>query len=655
MTNAMPPAEDSRRAPEGAPTQIVGQDGHEQSRRGLVPEELIGSTIDNYRVESILGQGGFGSVFKARDVKLDRPVALKFLHEPHDAKISAQFEKEAKAVAALSKHPSIVQIFAWGIFQGQTYLVLEYVEDSCTARLKAAQDGMSPAVALRIAAECAAALQFAHDHGILHRDIKPANILLEKEDGRAKIADFGLAKFYEDWESTRSGSITGSPTYMSPEQTRGESVDPRTDVYSLGASLYVLLCGEPPYPPGTVMEVLAMVSNNKVAPLRERRPDLPEAVLDVVEKAMAHHPDQRFGSAGEMTLALQGTIRSLEGSAEETTHLVNTNPQRSVSLSSSGQRSLLSEDTIRFVSQRIGPAKMGNRYVCERCGSEVSRGLARGRSKVFCEACQEALTAPPENVPESAVRLDKAKYLEGLFFRFLANPGGSADSVATVDTPATLGSVARLPKDFLDVHPYREALARRIDQLPANSAAAFTYKVDTGGKWSFGKSRKQRFIAAAYTPLDQLLEEGYIFKPADAAVLNTIQDWVQRLDTPGPVVAFSPTGWEETLEPPRDTALVSPGRHGGWVFRENFSDEAMRDLLARSFEERTDKARVAKCAEAALNAPVANFPLSARGVAQRDALPLHVVTEAFRLAADQHRGYIFCPDPDRDDWLLDRH
>jgi len=282
------------------------------------PDSLVGSRIGHYHVLSLLGRGGFGAVYKARDSKLDRLVALKFLRYPLEPRHMELFEREAKAIAALSKHPGIVQIHAWGSHQGLCYFVLEFVENNAEKTLQESPEGLPLIPALRITAECAEALGFAHQQGFLHRDIKPANILIEPAYGQAKIADFGLARFRPSVGASTSGEISGSPPYMSPEQASGEHVDERSDIFSLSATLYELLSGKRPFEGTSTDEVLERVRQYQRVPLQQHRPDLPRAVLEIVEKAMAFKPEDRYQTAKEFAVRLRKTVDALERSGSAT-------------------------------------------------------------------------------------------------------------------------------------------------------------------------------------------------------------------------------------------------------------------------------------------------------------------------------------------------
>jgi tetratricopeptide (TPR) repeat protein len=272
---------------------------------------LTGRTIDNFVVEKQLGAGGFGEVYRARDAKLDRAVALKFLRDSGDEQHSRLFEREAKAIARLSKHPHIVEIFSWGEYEGQHYFALEYVPHSLERVLERNPRGLPLLTALEIAHQCAEGLAFAHEAGVVHRDIKPANILLETDRGPAKIADFGLTRFVDSVEQTLIGGISGSPPYMSPEQASGLGLDHRTDLFSLGVTLYEMLCGSRPFEGGTPYELMDRIRNNQSTPLKDRG-EFPDAVLRVVAKATAHDRDKRYATAKEFAADLDRALTGLD-------------------------------------------------------------------------------------------------------------------------------------------------------------------------------------------------------------------------------------------------------------------------------------------------------------------------------------------------------
>ena len=274
-------------------------------------EPMAGMQLGNLVIQSVLGQGGFGKVYKAHDEKLGRTVAVKFLRNALDEEHHKSFEREAKAIAALSKHHSVVQIYEWGEYKDHAYFALEYVESSVSRLIEDHPDGLPLALAVQIALESAEALAFAHKQGILHRDIKPANILFDPDTKSAKLVDFGLALFQHHTSDEESWGISGSPAYMSPEQAAGARLDERSDVFSLGVTLYQMLSNRRPFEGKDASEVMASILQGKRVPLQQVRPDLPEGVIQVVEKAIAHHPADRFPSAADFARHLRLILRAL--------------------------------------------------------------------------------------------------------------------------------------------------------------------------------------------------------------------------------------------------------------------------------------------------------------------------------------------------------
>lgn len=253
--------------------------------------------IPGYEVQEKLGRGGMGVVYKARQVNLNRLVALKMvLHLDHSSDEARQrFLAEAQAVAQLS-HPNIVQIYEFGD-EGLPYLSLEYVSGSLDRQPR---DQLRPhrEVAQHIET-LARAVHVAHEAGIIHGDLKPANVLVAA-DGTLKISDFGLAKKLDDANPTRSGATQGTPPYMAPEQTAGKQIDPRTDVYGLGATLYELLAGRPPFLGHTREETLKQVRNQPPVPIHQIQPRVPRDLETICLKCLHKDPAKRYASALEL-------------------------------------------------------------------------------------------------------------------------------------------------------------------------------------------------------------------------------------------------------------------------------------------------------------------------------------------------------------------
>ena len=281
-------------------------------------DPVVGQTIGNYEVQRELGRGGFGTVYQALDQKLDRPAALKFLRFPLDRQYRELFIQEAKVIANLSKHPSIVQIYEWGEHQGSYFFALEYLDMSAEKLLEDAHGPIPVTQALRIIESCAAGLEYAHEQGVLHRDIKPANILLDRKSERAKLCDFGLAKFQSLGSGTHVSTLAGSPPYMAPEQVAGGKISARTDIYALGVTLYELLSGRLPCEGSAHAEILEKISKGNHTPLTKHRPDLPQAIQDLVNKTTAFRPENRYQHAAELRKDVVTILQTLEssGSAE---------------------------------------------------------------------------------------------------------------------------------------------------------------------------------------------------------------------------------------------------------------------------------------------------------------------------------------------------
>lgn len=259
------------------------------------PQEMIGRKLGDFEIERLIGTGGMGEVFLARQLSLPRPVALKILR-PHlaaDAQYLKRFEVEAKAVAPIS-HAHIVSVYAIGHDQGFHFIAFEYVK-GLNLRQYIDRHGPLPEDAcLRIAAGVAAALTQAAEAGIVHRDIKPENVLITRR-GDVKVADFGLARHVgEDVRLTQTGVTMGTPLYMSPEQIQGQSLDARSDLYSLGIMCYHMLSGEPPFRGETAMAVAIQHCHGTAESLSALRPDVRPELIAVIERLMAKRPEERY-------------------------------------------------------------------------------------------------------------------------------------------------------------------------------------------------------------------------------------------------------------------------------------------------------------------------------------------------------------------------
>jgi hypothetical protein len=259
-----------------------------------------------YRVLRLLGAGGMGAVFAAEDTNLRRKVALKVmkLDLVDDEQARRRFLREARAMAAV-QHDRIIAVYGVGMINGLPYLAMPLLSgESLEARLKTKRR-LSLAEAVRIARETAEGLAAAHKSGLVHRDVKPANLWLEGEARRVKILDFGLARTVEGSRVTHSGAVLGTPAYMSPEQARGETVDPRSDLFSLGSVLYRMATGKLPFGGSTAYEMMAAVTDDEPVPPREINSQVPAALEQLILKLLDKDATKRPASAAATARALE--------------------------------------------------------------------------------------------------------------------------------------------------------------------------------------------------------------------------------------------------------------------------------------------------------------------------------------------------------------
>src|SRR5688500_12380441 len=261
---------------------------------------------DRYEVLRRIARGGMAEVFLARDLLLDRPVALKVLFREFavDPSFVERFRREAQSAAGLS-HPNIVGVYDSGESSGTYFIVMEYIEGRSLAQIIRDDGPLSPDRAADVATDVAAALGFAHRGGVVHRDVKPGNVLISPT-GQVKVTDFGIARAVSTQENlTQTGTVMGTATYFSPEQARGEPVDPRSDVYSLGIVLYEMLTGKPPFAGDSPVAVAYKHVQETPVPPRELDPSLPSSLEAVTLKALAKNPANRYASADDFAADLR--------------------------------------------------------------------------------------------------------------------------------------------------------------------------------------------------------------------------------------------------------------------------------------------------------------------------------------------------------------
>ena len=293
----------------------------------------------------MLGRGAMGVIYQAHDPVIDREVAIKLIRTDllsgeDQAEYLARFQHEARA-AGRCAHPNIVAIYDFAVHEGNPFLAMEYVDGRNLTQAMAQSGRFTPAAAISVIGQVLDALACAHGLGVVHRDVKPANILL-LADGRVKVTDFGISRL-ENSGLTQSGSVIGTPSYMSPEQCRGEVVDARSDLFSTGVVLYELLSGERPFAGRSLTEVAYRLTNEEPPDLGAKCPELPSPLVAAVHRALAKEPQARFASATEMA----ATLRQLSLSDADRTVVVPRAPAE------------FSADTLstieRKLAERVGP------------------------------------------------------------------------------------------------------------------------------------------------------------------------------------------------------------------------------------------------------------------------------------------------------------
>ncbi|MCE9634641.1 MAG: serine/threonine protein kinase [Planctomycetes bacterium] len=298
--------------PEIAPIPVPFQDRSAtkpKEQKTFLPKDLI----DGYRIEKWLGEGSMGAVFRATQVSLDRPVAIKVL-TPRLAKNDMylrRFLREARAVAKLN-HPNVVSGIDVGEAKGHHYFVMEFVEGKTLQQVLDDHERLDAIKTAKVMLLVAKALDHAHGAGMVHRDVKPANIILSSKTGVPKLCDLGLAKEVGEGGSgsqTGEGRAMGTPYYISPEQARGDpGIDIRSDIYSLGATFYHCLTGQPPFTGQTPAVIMAKHLTEDFEPVRVLRPDCPQGIAYVIEKSLERDREDRYQTPAEFIEELTAVV-----------------------------------------------------------------------------------------------------------------------------------------------------------------------------------------------------------------------------------------------------------------------------------------------------------------------------------------------------------
>ncbi len=300
-------------------------------------DPLLGMVVEGrYKIQSVIGQGSAGTVYRAVQELIGREVAVKVLHDylVSDDEFIKRFKQEAKASSRLN-HPNIITIYDFGVIPqggGRPYIAMDLLNGTPLSDFIAEVNHIPPVEAVPIFTQVCAALAEAHRQGVVHRDIKPENIVLVERGGQKNfpiVVDFGIARLVQEESDqakiTRTGTVCGSPTYMSPEQCTSSKVDHRSDIYSLGIVFYESLTGEVPFQHDELVRVMAMHLSDTPLPLNEMRPDLnfPEALMQVVHKTLLKNPNDRYQTMDELSQALEDAMKEPEKPSVATTQTVH--------------------------------------------------------------------------------------------------------------------------------------------------------------------------------------------------------------------------------------------------------------------------------------------------------------------------------------------
>ncbi|MCX7805183.1 MAG: protein kinase [Planctomycetota bacterium] len=320
--------------------------------------ELIPIEIPGYKIMERIGTGGMGTVYKARQLSMDRIVALKVLNEKYsnDPEFIDRFIREARAAGKLN-HPNVIHVHDVSKAGGRHYFSMEYIDGMSVKEMLRRTGKLPVEKAVDIVLQAARALEFAHEYGIIHRDIKPDNIMVTR-DGIVKIADLGIAKSFDD--GGKAGDVRkrvmGTPHYMAPEQALGKELDHRVDIYSLGATFYHMLTGATPFSGSTAHEVLRAHIQEHLPPIQELNPDVPDPVCFVVERMMAKSPDKRYAN---MTRLIEDLEKVQEGISEGIERIAEGDSQimRAARPEDQRKRGKPGQEEVESTTGRAGPVR----------------------------------------------------------------------------------------------------------------------------------------------------------------------------------------------------------------------------------------------------------------------------------------------------------
>ena len=320
-------------------------------------DKFVGKRLDaRYEIREIIGIGGMAVVYKAYDCIDDRIVAIKILKEEfvRNSEFLNRFRNESKAIAVLS-HPNIVKVIDVSFGDNFQYIVMEYIDGITLKEFMQRQGALSWKDTLYFTVQILRALQHAHDKGIVHRDVKPQNIML-LSDGTIKVTDFGIARFARSGQNTLTDKAIGSVHYISPEQARGDVIDEKADLYSVGVMMYEMLTGKLPFDGGNAVSVALMHMNNEPEAPRKIKPDIPAGLEQVVLRAMRKKPAYRYHSDAEIMHDLEQIRRDPTVTFKyDDVQYVDDSPTRFVNLNNVKPAPAPANDVpVNSVAQKVG-------------------------------------------------------------------------------------------------------------------------------------------------------------------------------------------------------------------------------------------------------------------------------------------------------------
>lgn len=331
-----------------------------------------------YRIEKLLGAGGMANVYKATDMKENRPVAVKVLRAEfmNNADLVRRFKNESKAISVLD-HPNIVKVYDINITEKLSYIVMEYVEGiTLKDYMNYRKQPLTVKETMHFVRQTLLALQHAHEKGIVHRDVKPQNIML-LQNGSIKVMDFGIARFSRSENQTVTDKAIGSVHYISPEQAKGERTDARTDIYSVGVMLYEMLSGRLPFDGDGAVSIAIMQISEKPKPLAEIAPQTPAGLRQITEKAMEKDPDKRYQSAQEMLAAIEEFKRNPSIQFAYEYRSAEDNPERNINRVVSNTKPSPKSTSIHTGdARRVGTSNPGRSKSAQKKKKKASKGFS---------------------------------------------------------------------------------------------------------------------------------------------------------------------------------------------------------------------------------------------------------------------------------------